>query len=328
MLLGAVASVALRLRAWTRRLTGAAMVVIAALLFRYTDPGPVSLLLAAIAGAGFVVAVCTCRPRVQRAILGVGVIVAVAMTLMVAATSPRVSWFGRTISHGSRAVPTVALTFDDGPNRTATLAVRDVLDQYGVKGTFFLVGSAVDAAPDIARALVDDGQLVGSHAYNHNSWDWLDPRYTELDRSLAAMRDQLGVCPAFLRPPHGYHTPFMTHHATTAGIRTVMWDTSAADWATDDADLVARRILQKVRPGSIILLHDGLDGDVTTDRTVVVRALPKILDGLAARGLRPVRLDELLGGSGYVTPCARGSSAAAAGRTPLAPPPTDTPQGR
>src|SRR5207237_3417297 len=115
--------------------------------------------------------------------------------LVVGTRRPRVEWFGHTITHGPRDGSTVALTFDDGPNRTATLAVRDILDQYGVKASFFLVGSALDRAPEIARALVADGQLVGSHAYNHNSWDWVDPRYTELDRSRASMREQLGVCP-------------------------------------------------------------------------------------------------------------------------------------
>src|SRR5256885_1791625 len=84
---------------------------------------------------------CTYAARVQRTLVGVGVAITVVTALVVGATSPRVSWFGRTITHGARDVPMVALTFDDGPNRASTLAVRDVLDQYGVKGTFFLVGS-------------------------------------------------------------------------------------------------------------------------------------------------------------------------------------------
>ena len=80
-------------------------------------------------------------------------------------------------------------------------------------------------------------------------------------------------------------------------------DVSAGDWATDDGALVADRVLSQVRPGSIILLHDGLDGDVTSDRSVLVDALPRILDGLQARGLLPVRLDQLVGGPGYNTSC-------------------------
>ena len=71
----------------------------------------------------------------------------------------------------------------------------------------------------------------------------------------------------------------------------------------DDPALVAKRILDGVKPGSIILLHDGLDGTVTADRTVLVKALPLILDGLKAKGLTPVRLDELLGKPGYLDHC-------------------------
>jgi peptidoglycan/xylan/chitin deacetylase (PgdA/CDA1 family) len=66
---------------------------------------------------------------------------------------------------------------------------------------------------------------------------------------------------------------------------------------------VANGILEHVKPGSIILLHDGIDGTVTADRTVVVQALPMILDGLRAKGLQPVRLDELLGEDGYLSSC-------------------------
>jgi peptidoglycan/xylan/chitin deacetylase (PgdA/CDA1 family) len=86
-------------------------------------------------------------------------------------------------------------------------------------------------------------------------------------------------------------------------MRMVTWDVSATDWATGDAALIARRVLARVRPGSIIDLHDGLDGKVAADRTVVVRALPLILAGLDARGLRPVRLDQLLGVRGYLDHC-------------------------
>ena len=89
----------------------------------------------------------------------------------------------------------------------------------------------------------------------------------------------------------------------------VLWDVSASDWTTTDGRLVARRVLAAVRSGSIIDLHDGLDGNPSVDRSVVVRALPLILDGLRARGLRPVRLDRLIGGPAYL-PC----SASAASR--------------
>jgi peptidoglycan/xylan/chitin deacetylase (PgdA/CDA1 family) len=197
----------------------------------------------------------------------------------------------------------VALTFDDGPNVAFSLAVRDILDRYGVKATFFTVGRALDARPDISRALLDDGQLLGNHSYAHDYWRWLDPRYPELDRTQRAFARDLGVCPAFFRPPHGQHTPFMARAVARDHMAMVTWDVSAGDWSTQDGRLVAARVLARVRPGSIVLLHDSIDGHLTANRSVLLTALPLILDGLRARGLQPVRLDQLLGRAGYVSNC-------------------------
>ncbi len=238
--------------------------------------------------------------RVRRALFGAGVVSCVVAGLWIGANSPSAGWFGRVVSHGPRDEPVVALTFDDGPNRSATLAIARMLDEHGVKGTFFVVGKAVDARPDITRALVADGQLLGNHSFHHDSTRWLDPRYPELARAQHAIEVGAGVCPALFRPPHAQHTPLMTRVVARRGMTTVTWDVSVGDWDATDPGTVARQVLDRVRPGSIIDLHDGLDGDVTADRTVLVRAMPAILDGLAERGLRPVRLDQLLDRAGYL----------------------------
>ncbi len=199
--------------------------------------------------------------------------------------------------------PQVALTFDDGPNVTATEQIARLLDSAGAKGTFFLVGKAATRRPDIVRFLVNDGQLVGNHSQNHDETRWLDPRYPELERAQRSISSAGGVCPAWYRAPHGQHTPFTAHVVADAGMTMAGWDVSAGDWLAQDPTALADRVLAQVRPGSIIDLHDGLDGDVTTDRTVLVRALPLILAGLQRKGLEPVRLDELLGGRAYLPSC-------------------------
>ncbi len=219
------------------------------------------------------------------------------------ATTPRATWFGPLTFHGDRRQDMVALTFDDGPDPPYTLQVKDVLDRYAVKGTFFSVAKAVAERPDVSKALIADGHLVANHSYHHDSTSWLDPRYPELTHAEDVIYQQLGVCPAFYRPPHGTHTPFMSWKARHAGMRLVNWEVSAGDWATNDDALVAQRVLDKVRPGSIILLHDGLDGKIGADRSVIVRALPAIIQGLQARGLQPVTLDKLLGTPGYLSSC-------------------------
>jgi len=230
------------------------------------------------------------------------VVTTLFLTGYVGAETPDTTWFGGGAVHGPTAANEVALTFDDGPNLGATEKVMAILDAHGIKGTFFEVGKAVDEEPQITRALYEDGQLLGNHSYHHDQWRWLDPRYPELQRTQAAFERAIGTCPVLYRPPHGDRTPFLAQVVRDHHMHMVLWSASAGDWATNDAPLVARRILAGARPGAILLLHDGLDGNPAADRQVLVRALPLILDGLRAKGLTPVRLDRLLGTAAY-QPC-------------------------
>jgi peptidoglycan-N-acetylglucosamine deacetylase len=246
------------------------------------------------------------RPKARLAtrVLAVDAVLLTALTTCwIGANERTVTWFGKLVNHGPRLERQVSITFDDGPNAGATLALSAILDRNHAKGTFFTVGKALDSRPDISKTLIDDGQLLGNHSYLHDSVRWLDPGYPELARTQTAFKRRLGVCPAFFRPPHGQHTPFMADVVKDHGMTMVGWDAAGGDWATRDPGLVARRVLGKVGPGSIILLHDGLDGDVTSDRSVVVKALPLILDGLKTRDLKPVRLDRLLHKPGYGDHC-------------------------
>ena len=279
------------------------VVVAGAWLLTQTREPPLRSLV--VAGA-VVAAVALTRRRasiVRGALLTVGALLVLGAGMWIGANSPRHTWFGALVSHGPRNRGEVAVTFDDGPNVTATLAIAAILDAHDAKGTFFLVGKALDRRPDIAKRLLDDGHLLGNHSYHHDYTSWLDPRYPELTKTEVSFRTQLGVCPAFYRPPHGQHTPFMAYDVHRNGMVMTTWDVSAGDWQAKDARALARRILRRVQPGSVIDLHDGLDGDLTTDRTVVVRALPFVLEGLRARHLVPVRLDHLLGRPGYLDRC-------------------------
>jgi peptidoglycan/xylan/chitin deacetylase (PgdA/CDA1 family) len=221
----------------------------------------------------------------------------------VGSTAPAVTWFGALKSHGPRDVNEVAITFDDGPDPPYTLEIADILERYDARGTFFEVGKAVVQRPDVTKALIARGHVVGNHSYNHGAFSYLDPRYPELEQTQHAFRDNVGICPAIFRPPHGTHTPFMSHIVTDAGMTLATWDVSARDWVETDPDRLARDILAKVRPGSVILLHDGIDGKIGADRSVVTAALPKILEGLREKGLKPVTLDRLLGVPAVLPEC-------------------------
>jgi peptidoglycan/xylan/chitin deacetylase (PgdA/CDA1 family) len=234
--------------------------------------------------------------------VGFGTVLVVTMLVFtgyVGAETPGATWFGGGTVHGPVDTGEVALTFDDGPNLGATRKIMAILDAHDVKGTFFEVGKAIDADPQITRALYDDGHLLGNHSYNHDQWRWLDPRYPELQRTQDAFRRAIGTCPVLYRPPHGDRTPFLAQVVRDHHMRMVLWSASAGDWATNDSRLVARRILAGARPGAILLLHDGLDGNPSANRDVLVKALPLILQGLRDKGLSAVRLDRLLGTGDY-----------------------------
>ena len=225
-----------------------------------------------------------------------------AFAMYVGSETPSVHWFGGGITRGPTANRDVALTFDDGPNLTATLQLMHILDAAHVKATFFEVGHAIDKVPWITRDLYKDGQGLGNHSYHHDAWRWLDPWYPELQRTQDMFQRTIGVCPAFYRPPHGDRTPFVSHVVSDHHMRIVMWDDSAGDWAVTNPNTVARRILRGVKPGSIIVLHDGLNGNPLADRRVLIKALPIILSGLRNDNLHPVRLDQLIGGPAFI-PC-------------------------
>jgi peptidoglycan-N-acetylglucosamine deacetylase len=238
--------------------------------------------------------------RLRTLALGSTLVVAVSgLTGYFGASTVGATWFGGGVVHGSRTSNEVAITFDDGPDTTATPTIMKVLDAANVKASFFVVGKTLDTSPQVVRDLVADGQLVGNHSYHHDEWRWLDPRYPELQRTQDAFAREIGTCPVWFRPPHGQRTPLMARVVKDHRMRMAMWDVGVSDRGTNDPRLIASKVLEAVRGGSIIDLHAGLDGTSSAHRAGVVAALPLILDGLRARNLRPVRLDTLIGGPAY-----------------------------
>jgi peptidoglycan/xylan/chitin deacetylase (PgdA/CDA1 family) len=238
--------------------------------------------------------------RLRTLALGSTLVIAVSgLTGYFGASTVGATWFGGGVVHGPRASDQVAITFDEGPDVSATPAILRILDAAKVKGSFFVVGKTLDTSPQVVRDLVADGQLVGNHSYHHDEWRWLDPRYPELERTQKAFRRLMGTCPVWFRPPHGQRTPLMARVVKDHRMRMAMWDVAVSDRGKNDPKAIADKVLTAVKGGSIIDLHAGLDGTSSAHRAAVVAALPLILDGLRTRGLHPVRLDQLVGGPAY-----------------------------
>lgn len=220
------------------------------------------------------------------------------------AWSPSSQIYGHIISHGPRDQMQVAITFDDGPNDPWTLKIADVLDHYSLKGTFFTVGLNADIHPEIVQELVRRGHLIGNHSFEHKKQDAvLQPGYSDLARAEQEIAKVADVCPAFYRPPNGFHTPWQLHAVAKRHMHTVTWDVIPKDWKNPPPEQIVQRVLDSVQPGSIILLHDGNDTDQVTDRSSTLASLPGIIEGLESRGYQVVRLDKLLNLPPYLPTC-------------------------
>jgi peptidoglycan/xylan/chitin deacetylase (PgdA/CDA1 family) len=201
--------------------------------------------------------------------------------------------FGRMINHGPRACRAVALTFDDGPNPPATPQVLDILKRDGAPATFFVVGLRAARAPELLRRIRADGHAIGNHSFAHRPFVLATPGMIrrDLDRTDAVVRAATGAAPSFVRVPYGLRGPFTLRTVRAGGREPVGWSLYPRDARQPPPDTIAARVLERARPGDIILLHDG-----GGDRANTVAALPRILEGLRARGLPVVPLADLLGG--------------------------------
>lgn len=206
----------------------------------------------------------------------------------------RSQWLGRTDWHGRRDTRAVALTFDDGPS-AATEPILDLLAREGLHAAFFMIGRHVELLPQTARRVAEAGHEVGNHSYTHPIYLYRSGRETrrQLARAQAVIHETTGLRPTLARPPCGVRTRAYFAAAREFGLRTVQWDVAGFDWTRRRAPEIAREVLREVRPGSIILLHDG-DSTGRSGRGETVAALPAIIEGLGARGLRVAPLRELL----------------------------------
>ncbi len=209
-------------------------------------------------------------------------------------------------------MPTVALTFDDGPNGRCTAAVLDALAAVGAPGTFFVLGTNVASRGNdgLLARMVHEGHTIGIHGYWHavRRLFWQDLTEDDIAATTHAITDALardGVASAppvrFFRPPFGFLLEQTARAASAAHVQVVEWSLSVHDWRDGlTGAAIADAVLERVRPGDVILLHDG-DGthqrsaDRCVERQALADAIPLLVPALRARGLEPAPLAAVLG---------------------------------
>lgn len=191
--------------------------------------------------------------------------------------------------------PRVALTFDDGPHPEDTPAILEILENAGVRATFFLVGSKVRAHPGLARRIAEAGHEIGVHSDTHPWWfSMAGPGRTrrEVADAATAIRNHAGVRPRLFRPPMGHKNIFLCDALKASGLDMVTWSVRTFDTVRRSSGRIRKIVVERSRPGSIILMHEGVRRPPGRPSPSVT-ALTGIIDGLKARGLVPVSLEGL-----------------------------------
>ena len=154
----------------------------------------------------------------------------------------------------------VALTFDDGPSRHWTSAIADLLHRHGVPATFCMIGRQIREFASVARRLVRWGNAVCDHTWDHN----LDLRdrsravqRLDIRRGYRAIVRHVGVHPRLFRAPGGVWSASLKRLARAQGMRPLEWTVDPQDWARPGVHKIVRGVLTELRPGGVILLHDG-----------------------------------------------------------------------
>ena len=205
---------------------------------------------------------------------------------------PQLRFFGPYICRGSSLKRQVALTFDDGPDPRSTPALLRVLRDHEVEAAFFAIGKKVEAEPKLANDILRAGHLLENHSYQHSNATNFYPaaRLTaELTRGQQAIEKHTGKTPHFFRPPIGLSNPNTFRVAEALGLKVIGWDIRGLDTRITDPGKVVGRIERGLRPGSIILLHDG---NIPGERLVATAEL--LLARLRKHGYEVVRLDQML----------------------------------
>jgi peptidoglycan/xylan/chitin deacetylase (PgdA/CDA1 family) len=190
----------------------------------------------------------------------------------------------------------VAITFDDGPNEPYTSQIADYLNSMNVKATFFQVGSCVKRYPAVTKNLFQAGHTIANHSANHNFMDYIyHPRFKkEIQITQKIIFRTIGEYPSLFRPPWLWRTPFLFKTLKENKLVPISGKfCSFIEILQPNANTIARHALAKIKPGSIIIFHDGFSGE-GGNRQKTFEAVKIVVEELKHRGYSMVTVDKLL----------------------------------
>jgi peptidoglycan/xylan/chitin deacetylase (PgdA/CDA1 family) len=226
----------------------------------------------------------------------VGMLMASYLALVAAVFLPRAQWLGRNLARlpaAAAARNEVSLSFDDGPDPLVTPRVLDLLDRYHARASFFCVGRKAAEHPGLVQEIARRGHSVENHSHRHShafALYGLGSLGREVDEAQAAIAGITGRAPAYFRAPAGFRSPLLDPVLSARGMRYASWTRRGFDTMEKDPAAVLRRLTRGLRAGDMLLLHDGSAARTREGEPVVLVVLPRLLELLGQRGLKPVTL--------------------------------------
>ena len=186
-----------------------------------------------------------------------------------------------------------SISFDAAWGADNTGKILDVLDEYGVKATFFVVSAWAEQYPDTAKAIVERGHELMNHSSKHDHYNSLtaDQIVADVKKCNDVIESLTGVCPTLIRCPFGEYDDHVISAIRSIGMEPIQWDVDSLDWKGISASEITKRVTGKVGSGSIVLFHNA--GEHTPE------ALPDILKYLRQEGYELVPISQILLGGEY-----------------------------
>jgi len=179
--------------------------------------------------------------------------------IVLASLTMRWNWFLKAFTHLKTNKKIIAITFDDGPNPEYTPQVLALLKKHHAKATFFCIGKHIEKYPELTKAIVNDGHVIGNHSYSHsntigfnNTKSWVE----EIDRTDQLIEQTTGFKSNLFRPPFGVTTPHLAAALKTTNHSCIGWNNRSFDTFINSPKTISNRVLKQFTPGGIILLHD------------------------------------------------------------------------
>ena len=184
----------------------------------------------------------------------------------------------------------IALTFDDGPHQSYTQEILEILKQYGVRATFFIIGENAERFPDRIRQIADGGHELGNHTYTHAAVNKLSKEALckELEDTSRVLEQITGQRPRVFRPPFGAYNDGCVEQINALGYRCVLWSRDSRDWELPPVERIVSHMEAQVRAGDILLFHD-----FNRENSPTPKALRQLIPYFLEEGYRFVTVSEL-----------------------------------